>query len=70
MDDDLGLRIYALYGIIAFIGQDGEIGRIAADLSYRMQHAAVGLVADLHPLHLDSVVLEQLKSLLSMLFKL
>ena len=63
VDDDLSFRIYALYCIIAFIGQDGEIGRIAADLSYRMQHAAVGLVADLHPLHIDSIVLEQLQSL-------
>ena len=66
VDDDLGFRIYALYRIIALVCKDCEIVGIVADLAQRMQHAAVGLVADLHPFYIDFVVLEQLQSLLCM----
>ena len=66
VDDDLGFRIYALYRIIALVCKDCEIVGIVADLAQRMQHAAVGLVADLHPLDIHVVVLEQLQGLFSM----
>ena len=66
VDDYLCFRIYALYRIIALVCKDCEIVSIVGDLPHRMEHAAVGLVADLHPFYIDFVVLEQLQSLLCM----
>ncbi len=57
MHDDLGVGIHRLGGVVSAVdelAQGGEVGRLALV----PQHAAIDLVADLHPADGDAVVLE------------
>ena len=58
MDYHGGIRIDALYCLIASLGESGILLHVVFSFAHRPQHSVSRLIAYLHPSYVDMIVLE------------